>query len=589
MQIAVLEEVCRQSLFNCYSFQVVLDLREVSNPIDFQFGLHGTIGDAMKKLIGVVVLLAAAGTLLSYAVMGDRSEEVQYFASEVTRGAIQNTVTATGHVEAVVNVQVGSQVTGQIQSLYADFNSLVTEGQLLARLDPRNLETQFENTRANLVSSRARIKTAQADLTNSEASLASAKANLVPARVELEKAEIDLGRANELFEAELIPVSELEGAEAVLQSARARQVQTDAAVQQAEAQIVSRESGLVQAEAQLAQADAQLEEARINLGYTEIRSPVDGVVISREVDVGQTVSASTSAPTLFQIANDLTRMRVQASISEADIGMVAQSNDVRFTVDAYPTDSFEGDIEEIRLNPTTTQNVVTYSVIVGVENPELRLKPGMTANITITVDHREDTLSVANTALRYMPPNVDAEAIRQNTRSGAPAFANAGNETTEVARFDRGQFSDRSAEGGFSGGTSEGFDPGQFGGSREGRAVIRDTVDATTNRASLRDSISSLPGQLWNTVEKIQFQTAPPQPPRAGQVWVLASTGEPEMRSVMLGMNDGSRSELLSGDLVEGDALLIGDSTQMAVINNGEGDDTRNMFRMLRGGGGGGH
>ena len=195
----------------------------------------------MKKLLTVVVLLVVSGAVVWYAMAGGADEELQFFASAVERGDIQNTVAATGNVQAVVNVQVGSQVTGQIQSLYADFNSVVTQGQLLAKLDPRNLETQLENARANLISARARIQTAEADLTNSRAGVASAEANLVSARVDLEKAEIDLRRANELFEAELIPMSELENAGTTVESARARLAQNLAGVQQAEAQIISRE------------------------------------------------------------------------------------------------------------------------------------------------------------------------------------------------------------------------------------------------------------------------------------------------------------------------------------------------------------
>ena len=303
----------------------------------------------MKKVLIVLVLLIVVGVGMSYVMSSGADVETEYFASLIERGTIQNTVAATGNVQAVVNVQVGSQVTGQIQSLYADFNSIVTQGMLLAKLDPRNLETQLENTRANLVSAQARIRTAEADLTNSRASVASSEANLVSATVDLEKSQIDLGRAQELFDSELIPMSELENAQTTVESVRARRIQTEAAVQQSEAQIISRQAGLEQAEAQLQQAEAQLLEAEVNLGYTDISSPIDGVVISREVDVGQTVSASTSAPTLFQIANDLSLMRVQASIDEADIGLLAQSNEVAFTVDAYPTERFLGEIHGERV------------------------------------------------------------------------------------------------------------------------------------------------------------------------------------------------------------------------------------------------
>jgi HlyD family secretion protein len=555
----------------------------------------------MKKVLIVLVLLIVIGAAGAYLTMGGGDVEAQYFSSAVERGTIQNTVAATGNVEAVVNVQVGSQVTGQIQSLYADFNSVVTRGMLLAKLDPRNLETQLANTRANLVSARARIRTAEADLTNSRAGVASSEANLVSARVDLEKSEIDLRRAQELFEAGLIPMSELESAETSVESVRARLVQTEAAVQQSEAQIISREAGLEQAQAQLVQAEAQLLEAEVNLSYTDISSPIDGVVISREVDVGQTVSASTSAPTLFQIANDLTRMRVQASIDEADIGLLAQNNEVEFNVDAYPTERFRGEIEEIRLVPSTTQNVVTYSVIVGVDNPELKLKPGMTANITITVDRRDNALHVANTALRYSPPDVDPDAIEQTRGTTAtPAAADSEGGSEEAAADiaappQPGQFGGRGGRGGGRGGFGGGGFPEGFrerfegfggrGGGRGQGGNAAGAASSTVVAAASGDSLNALPGQLWSTGEKIQFQSAPPQPPRPGRLWVLTATGEIEMRDLMLGITDGSRSEVVSGDLVEGDQVLIGDSTQLAEIDNGGDNNTRNMFRMMRGGG----
>ena len=543
----------------------------------------------MKKVLTVLMVIVLAGVFGAYLVIGDGDAEIEYFTSEVERGTIQNTVAATGNVQAVVNVQVGSQITGQIQSLYADFNSVVTEGMLLAKLDPRNLENQLENSRANLVSARARIRTAEADLSNSHVSVVSSEANLVAAHADLEKSETDLRRAQELFEAELIPMSELENSQTAVESVRARLAQTDAAVQQAEAQIISREAGLEQAEAQFEQAEAQLLEAEVNLGYTAISSPIDGVVISREVDVGQTVSASTSAPTLFQIANDLRRMRVQASVDEADIGLLAQNNEVEFNVDAYPRERFRGNIEEIRLNPTTTQNVVTYSVIVGVENPDLKLKPGMTANITVTVDRRDDVLHVANTALRYNPPDV-GEAPTLQTRGAPVATAvvdpDAGPEAAALdvasvpqsGRFEPGQLREIIEQFGGRGG---------FGGGGRGRGRGRNegTTTSSTVVATTGDSLITLPGQLWSTGEKIQFQSSPPQPPRPGQLWVMSVTGEIELRDVMLGITDGSRSQVVSGDLVEGDEVLIGDSTQMAELNNGDNNDTRNMFRMMRGGG----
>src|SRR5205085_9641153 len=207
----------------------------------------------------------------------------------------------------------------------------------------------------------------------------------------------------------VVSKNDYDNAKANADSARAKLDQAQAAVAQAEAQGRSAGAGLQQAKAQLQQAQADLNRARLNLEYCNIYSPVDGVVISRNVDVGQTIAASLQSPTLFTIANDLTRMQVNANVDEADIGNISDRADVRFTVDAYPNDSFKGRISEIRLNPQTVQNVVTYSVIIGIDNPDLKLKPGMTANITVTVDQKDSVLKVPNAALRYTPPGLQRD------------------------------------------------------------------------------------------------------------------------------------------------------------------------------------
>ena len=537
------------------------------------------------KLGIAAVALAGAGVAAWALLLGSEDETYEFFTSAVTRGTIQNTIAATGNVEAMVTLEVGSQVTGQVQSIYADFNSVVTEGQILARLDPRNVETQLRNVRANLRSAESRIKTAEADRNNADVNLASARANKESAELDLQQAELNFSRAESLFADELIPMTELENATIQLQSAKARVIQQEASVQQAEAQIISRDAAVEQAYAALEQAGADLEEAELNVGYTVIQSPVDGVVISREVDVGQTVSASTSAPTLFIIANDLARMRVQASIDEADIGLLGQDNEVNFRVDAYPNDEFRGRIEEIRLNPTTSQNVVTYSVIVTFENPDLKLKPGMTANITITVDRRDDVLSVPNTALRYTPPDIDGGALLES-RGQEPGVVREAAQAAPEAGTDEG-FSpasggrDRSGQGAAGGqGFPEGF------AARGGAGPQTEEGRSTTVLASGTGS-SSMPGQEWEDTLKIQFQAAPPAPPRPGRVWVMTPPGVPEARDLTVGLTDGSRTEVVSGDIREGELVLIGDSSNLATDDGSSSTtDQRDMFRMLGGGGG---
>jgi HlyD family secretion protein len=295
----------------------------------------------------------------------------------VTRGPIVSAIAATGTVEAVTTVEVGSQVTGTIQSLGADFNSIVRKGQVLARLDPALVQSAVEQARANL-------ERANADIDR--------------LRVALADAEQKLPRARELSARQLIPVTDLEDAVVAKQSS--------------EAQVRS-------AEASAAQARASLRQAQVNLEKTVIASPIDGIVVARSVDVGQTVSASLSAPTLFVIAADMTAMQVNASVDEADVGRVAEGQTVTFTVDAYPSDTFHGRVEEVRLNPEVDSNVVTYTAIVSAPNPKLKLKPGMTANLTIEVARRNDVLRVPVSALRFRPTPEILKSFDRNADTSA--------------------------------------------------------------------------------------------------------------------------------------------------------------------------
>ena len=559
---------------------------------------------SLKVTISVLLAGAVLGTVF-FPLFGEDDTEYEFFTAEVARGVIQNTVSATGTVEAVLTVQVGSQVSGQIQTLYADFNSVVSAGQLLAKLDPRNFEAQLENSKASLVSAEARVRTAEADLTNARASLESSLASLEASRVESERAAVLYGRSEELAETGLLSQTDLENSRATAQAAAARLAQSAAAIEQAEAQIISRQAGLEQAFAQVVQSEADVNRAEINLEYTDIMSPVDGVVISREVDVGQTVAASMSAPTLFMIANDLGRMRVNASIDEADIGKLAQSNGVEFTVDAFPNERFRGRIEEIRLNPQTVQNVVAYNVIVGVSNQDLKLKPGMTANITVTVDRRENALGIPNAALRYNPPDADPAEL-QLTRgggrggSGGPGrgFDVASNEgpVSELVLAEADSSQDEVIPGGPQGfqrdggralSRAEGFGPGRGGGRAEGRGNRTGPGGGFPGWRAPSvavDAPVAAPGQLWDVGEKLQFQEVTPPPPRPDRVWVLSVEGVPQLRNVLLGITDGSRTEVVAGELEVDDALIIGDSSQGAEPS----DRTQTRGRGFGGGFGGG-
>jgi HlyD family secretion protein len=384
-----------------------------------------------KRLLKFAGLSAAVfAGLLGWRLFG-RTEAPVYTAAPVERGDVVTTISATGKLQAVVTVQVGSQVSGRIAEIHADFNSRVKKGQIIARLDPSLLQAQLDQARANQANAQARLQTAESAVGNAQASLASAEANRERLRIAQQDAGRAHGRMTELLGTGAVSAREVESAQAVLEQAGAQLHQAAAQVEQARAQLLSVRSQVNEARAQLKQTGASVELASANLGYSIIRAPIDGVVIARNVDVGQTVAASLQAPTLFLIANDLTQMQVLADIDEADVGQLGADSKVSFTVDAYPRDVFKGRVSQIRLNPQTVQNVVTYTAVIDVQNPELKLKPGMTANVTATVAESRNVLKVPNAALRFRPEPVGAG-------SGAPRRPRVEN-TGSAARVEPGE------------------------------------------------------------------------------------------------------------------------------------------------------
>lgn len=309
------------------------------------------------------LFLACAAVLVFFGLKAWKKSQVSqtdYKTASVTRGDITQVVTASGQLNPVVTVQVGSQISGIIQKLFADFNSTVTNGQVIAQLDPATFQ--------------ANVHQAQGDLADAEAAL--------------ELAQVNARRAKQLVSQNLLPQADYDKVNADLH----------------------------QAEAQLQIKKAALEKAEVDLHRTTISSPINGTVISREVDVGQTVAASLNAPTLFKIANDLTKMQIDAMVSEADIGGVEVDQEVTFNVDAFPTRTFHGKVYQVRNSPVTTQNVVTYDTVVEVNNFDLKLKPGMTANVSIVVAHKENVLKLPNSALRFRLP--EKEATRTTGTNG---------------------------------------------------------------------------------------------------------------------------------------------------------------------------
>ena len=508
----------------------------------------------------------AAIVLAGFYFWGDDSSTPQYLTARVERGNLRNTVTATGALQAVTTVQVGSQASGTISALYADFNSAVKKGQVIVQLDPAQAKAQVDQARANLEQARANLANARAAVVNSRAGVSDAQARNLAARstvqnnqagvsgaeanVAVLKAQQDdalslLKQQESLLKAGVIAqrdydvamtayktaeakynqaVAQLNQAKLTEQSSSSAGIaQSQAAVQQSQAQVQQSQAQVQQAAAQVQQAQAALSLAEVNLSHTTITSPIDGVVVSRDVNVGQTVAASLSAPTLFTIANDLTQMQVIANIDQADIGLVEQAKSVRFTVDAFPGKDFDGKIEQMRLNPVNVQNVVTYNVVIDVANPEQKLKPGMTANLTITIDERNNVLKVPNAALRFTPQ-------RAETSSGAG--------TQGPGQGRRRQQGDNNAQGNNS-------DQNRFAPA----------------------SAPVLPGQVR-------------------VVWVLGQDGKPERHRITVGLSDGSATEVVEGDLKEGDMVITGQ--QVSSAKSSTNSTPPGFGSAPRGAGGGG-
>lgn len=336
----------------------------------------------------VLVALAAAGIAL-YRYAAGNSAEPAYKLAKVEAGPITSVVAATGTLNPVVSVQVGSQVSGQIKEIYVDFNSNVKRGQLIARIDPEIFQYRVHQAEADLEATRAAVLTQQAAVAAQRAEIARVEANL-------RDAQRDYDRKRILVEKKFISPAERDKALAVFEAAAAQLDSARAQLRVAEAQARNGEAVVKQREAQLAQT-------RVDLAHTEIRAPVDGVVVKRSVDTGQTVAASLQAPELFIIARDLSDMQVDTSIDEADVGRVRVGQKANFTVDSFPGRSFEGRVMQVRKAAQVVSNVVTYTVVISAANPDLGLLPGMTANVRIVTAHKDRVLKLPNAALRFRP------------------------------------------------------------------------------------------------------------------------------------------------------------------------------------------
>src|SRR5215213_9936656 len=352
----------------------------------------------MKRAIIVIVLLAVVGGGVGAWYSQRNKTEIQVNTAPLSRGDIVDTVGATGTLQAVTTVQVGSQVSGNIEWLGADFNSIVKKGQVIARLDPSLFDAQMQQVQANLVQARANLTKARSELDR--------------ARVQLTDAQQKFARAQELSTKQLLAQSELDAAKV--------------AVDTATAAVASQQATVTQAQAQVTQSEASVNQSQVNRDHTVIVAPIDGIITQRNVDVGQTVAATMQAPTLFIIAADLAEMQVNANIDEADVGRIRPGQQVSFRVDAYPTDNFIGTVTQIRLQPVVVQNVTTYGAVITVPNRQLKLKPGMTANVKIEIAKRTNALRIPNAALRFRPTEDIFAALNQTPPPELNAFGGNG-------------------------------------------------------------------------------------------------------------------------------------------------------------------
>lgn len=378
-----------------------------------------------KKLTIVVVLLAVAVGLTGMMLSG-KNGKASYMTGKVGRGNITAIVQSTGTINPLTTAPVGSYVSGNVKYIFADFNTHVQAGQVLAQIDPAMYEAQVMTAQGNLASAKANLKNLNASLQATHASVATYKANAQKAKADLEYVKINARRTEDLFKQGIISSDSNDQTQSTLGQAEASLVAAEAQVNQAKAQIKQVEAQIQQAKAQIEAAAGNLQQAETNLSYTTIISPIDGVVVSRGIDVGQAVASSLQAGTFFSVAQDLKRMQVAAQVDESDTGHITIGTPCTFQVDAFPNATFRGGVNSIRLNPTVVQNVVTYNVIIDFKNPQEKLLPGETAYVTIPTGHARNAIEVPNSSLIFTPslPPKQLQALYRQHHVRRAAFIN---------------------------------------------------------------------------------------------------------------------------------------------------------------------
>src|SRR3989441_6889871 len=513
--------------------------------------------------------MAGAGVSGYFVEIGGSSPQYRFASAEL--GPLTAAVSASGNLNAVITVQVGSQVSGQIKELLVDFNSVVKKGQVIARIDPDIFEAKVIQARADLDSAKATVLNQQAQIERSRADADNARAAHAEARAQTAKAQIavvdtkrDLDRKTELFARQLIAKSDLDSSQAAsdsagaqLDSARAHEQALASAIQSAIAQLRVAEAMLESARAQVEQKDAALKQAQVDLDHTTISAPVDGVVVSRQVDVGQTVAASLQAPVLFTIAQDLTKMQVETSVDEADIGRVKLNDQATFTVDAFPNETFVGRVTQIRKAAQVVQNVVTYTVVVAVDNPSGRLLPGMTANVKLVVAEKSSVLKLPNAALRFRPAGGDAVVPSGPpggaTASGQPSLEQTRDWLVPGLKLSADQqkklepvLPDRRKP------VMAPQSPRLAGPHPPPRAQkLRDAA-----RVRIREILTPEPQTRYDELSGVSRDDR--RGGGARRAWLLGPDGKPAPVPLTLGLSAGTFTEILRGDLKEGQEVIVG-------------------------------
>jgi HlyD family secretion protein len=506
----------------------------------------------VRYSIGLLLVLGAVGAG-AYAWWNGRPTPADFRLAKVERGTIVAAVSATGTVNPVTAVQVGSQVSGQIQELLVDFNSEVKKGDIIARINPDAFQLKVSQAMADVEAANATVLTQRANVTALQAEVSRAKFGLADA-------ERELKRNKGLFEKSFVSEAALDKAQATFDGAR-EQLNT------AQAQLVAGQSQVRNVEALVRQREAQLAQARVDLDKTTIRAPVDGVVVKKSVEPGQTVAASLQAPELFIIARDLREMQVETSIDEAEVGRISVGQEVTFTVDSFPGRMFRGNVSQMRKAALVVQNVVTYTAIIATANPDLRLFPGMTANVRIVVDTRENVLRIPNSALRYRPAGAAPVSTAAADSGGAPAPEEDG-KAARVEGKGRGGEAMRERLVKELNLTAEqqarleaimketrAKMKGLDGEDREERRK-----QAGRLRADQRARIAEIlnPEQRKRYEEMSASRAAGSRQVTSSRIWVPDAQNRPKAVAVRLGMTDGTYTEVVSGDLQEGSQVIVG-------------------------------